>query len=126
MERMSRGIDWRAGETRGGRGTQRQRSGALLGAPERDFGRHLRLSRIRARPLMSGGYRRCGQKSWGALDALESRGERRGLREREESTVQRRKMGFHPPSSLLPRAEKHPGARGGLGGVVVKSGAHGD
>ena len=35
-------------------------------------------------------------------------------------------MGFSPPSSLLPQAEKHRGARGGLGGVVVKSGAHGD
>ena len=54
------------------------------------------------------------------------RGEKEAEREREESTVQRRKMGFSPPLSLLPRAEKHPGARGGLGGVVVKCGADGD
>ena len=47
MERMSRGIDWRAGETRGGRGTQRQRSGALPGTQECD------LAGIRSFPASS-------------------------------------------------------------------------
>ena len=52
--------------------------------------------------------------------------EREAEREREESTVQRRKMGFSPPSSLLPREAKLTGARGGLGGVVVESWAYRD
>ena len=72
VERTSMGIDWRAGEARGGRGTRRQQLGALPGAPERDFGRHPRFSRVRARPLVSGSWRGHGQKLERALDALES------------------------------------------------------
>ena len=77
VERTSRGIDWRAGEARGGRGTRRQRSGALPGTPERDFGRHPRLSRVRAHPLASGNCRGMG-KSWGVPWML---GRLRGERE---------------------------------------------
>ena len=46
--------------------------GALAGAPERDFGRHPRFSRVRVRALVSSSWRGHGQKLERALDALES------------------------------------------------------
>ena len=48
------------------------------------------------------------------------RGEREAERERGIHCPEK-KNGVLPPSSLLPRAAKHTGARGGLGGVVVES-----
>ena len=60
--RTSRHLDWREGEAQGGRGTRRQRSPALPRAPERVFGRHPRLFRALACPLVSGCCR--GSKQW--------------------------------------------------------------